>query len=87
MEFMEKTMEMRAVKRDEIMAYFLNLNGKDEGQGRIHGEDWEVEVGEEKPVKLGSFTIPAIIIVFRCKKELFDPMYSSFQLKFFRAGG
>ena len=87
LEFIEKTMEMRSIKRKEIVDYFIEINGVDNGQGRIAGKGWEVEVGPEKPVTLGKFTISSVIVVLRCQKELFDKMYSDFFMKFFRAGG
>lgn len=87
MDFIEKIVEMRAIKREEIVSYFTNINGVDAGNGKILGQGWEAEVGQEKSVALGSFAISSIIVVLRCKKELFQQMYSEFSLKFFRAGG
>lgn len=87
MEFTEKTMELRSIKRKEIVDYFIEISGVDNGQGRIAGRGWEVEVGPEKPVTLGKFTMSSVIVVLRCQKELFDKMYSDFFMRFFRAGG
>lgn len=87
MEFIEKTMEMRSIKRKEIVDYFYEINGVDNGQGRIEGPGWEVEVGPEKPVSLGKFTISSVIVILRCEKDLYDKVYNAFFMKFFRAGG
>lgn len=87
MDFIEKTFEMRAVKRSEIIGYFIKIGGIETENGIIAGEGWETEVGPESPVPLGPYTITAVNVVFRCKKELFDRMYYKFCLEFFHAGG
>jgi hypothetical protein len=34
---------MRAIRRSEIVNYFININGEDTGHGKIIGQGWEVE--------------------------------------------
>lgn len=87
MDFIVKTYEMRAVKRKEIIDYFIRIHGKETESGKIAGDGWEVEVGPEFSVPLGPFAIIAVNVVFRCKKEIFDQMYYKFSLEFFHAGG
>lgn len=87
MEFTEKVIEMRTIPRNEIVDYFIGIGGKDMGHGRIEGQDWEVEVSREKPVALGPFSIFSVIIILRCKKELFNRMYTEFCSGFLRGGG
>lgn len=87
MDFIEKTMEMRAIRRSEFIDYFTSINGRDTGSGKITGDGWEAEVSEERLVPLGPFKVIATIVVLRCKKELFEKMYKEFRMKFFRAGG
>lgn len=87
MEFIEKTLEMRGIRRDEIIDYFININGENTEYGKITGQDWEVKVSDEKFVTLGALIIPVTIVVLRSKKEIFEQMYSEFRLNFLRAGG
>lgn len=87
MEFTEKNFEMRAVKREEIVNYFIKIGGNEKEDGTITGEGWETEIGRETPVFLGSFMLPEIKITIRVKKEMFDKFYADFKLVFFHAGG
>lgn len=87
MDFIEKAFEMRAVKRNDIIDYFIKIGGKETENGIIADEDWETEVGPEFRAPLGPYSITAVNVVFRCKKELFDRMYYKFCLEFFHAGG
>lgn len=86
-DFTEKTIEMRIVKRTDIIDYFIKTGGKELADGKIAGDNWEAEIGKESPVKLGSFKISAVKVTFRCKKEFFEKMYNKFCLAFLRAGG
>lgn len=87
MDFIEKTLKMRAIRRDEIIDYFIGINGEDMGHGSIRGPYWIVEVSQEKLVALGAFMIPEISVVLRCQKEHFVEFYTGFFSKFLRAGG
>lgn len=87
MQIAEKVIEMRTIPRNEIVDYFTGIGGTDMGNGRIKGQNWEVEVGREKPVALGPFSISSVIVILRCEKELFDRMYAEFCSRFLRGGG
>lgn len=87
MNMVEKAMEMRAVKRADLIGYFIKINGKETENGRIAGDGWEVEIGQDCIVPLGSFLIPEVRVVIRCREDLFDRMYEKFRMEFFRAGG
>lgn len=87
MNMVEKSMDMRAVKRTELIEYFIKIGGKEMKNGKIAGNVWEAEIGQDCFVPLGSFLIPQVRVVFRCREDLFDRMYSKFCMQFFRAGG
>lgn len=83
----EKTLEMRGRTRDEIINYFISINGKNVCPGKLIGENWEVEVSEESRIKIGSLEIPSTTVVFRSDKENLEQMISKFRLRFLSAGG
>lgn len=87
MMIIEKTLEMRGMPREEIITYFISINGKNVCLGKFIGENWEVEVSEESRVKIGSLEIPSTTVVFRSEKENLEQMISKFRLKFLSAGG
>lgn len=87
MEYVEKIIEMRAIKRKEIIDYFLKINGEELADGRIMGDGWEAEVSQETQVSIGSYKTAAVIVTLRSRKEILNQMYSKFSLEFFRAGG
>ena len=87
MEFTEKSFEMRAIKREDIVNYFKKIGGNEKGDGMLAGEGWETEIGRETPVFLGSFILPEIKITIRARKEIFDKFYTDFNMVFLHAGG
>ncbi|MCX7709045.1 MAG: hypothetical protein N2484_04280 [Clostridia bacterium] len=87
MAILQKTLEMRGMPRTDLINYFISLHGKNIGSGKIAGENWEVEVREERLVAIGSLNIPSTIVIFRCDEEFMEPMISAFRLKFLSAGG
>lgn len=87
MEFIEETLEMRGMKRIEIINYFLGIGGKAMNEENFIGNGWEVQVDQEKLVSIGSLKIPATIVTFRCEKDLIEHMLSAFRLRFLSAGG
>lgn len=87
MDYIEKETVLRTIKRKDIIAYFIRINGKETDDGKFEGEGWKAEVGQETGAALGSFQITEVKVLIRCKKELFDRMYSKFCMEFFRAGG
>lgn len=84
---MEKVMEMRGIRRQEIVDYFIEIGGDDEGQGSFTGHGWQVEVGQENMVRLGSLEIPSTVVRLQCEEELFENMVYEFRLRFLKAGG
>ncbi len=87
MKIIEKTLEMRGMPRDEIINYFISINGKSVYLGKFVGENWEVEVSEESRIKIGSLEIPSTTVVFRSEKENLEQMILKFRLKFLSVGG
>lgn len=87
MEFVEKQLEMRGMKRIEIVNYFIDIGGQGISDEKFIGQGWEVEVSQEKTIILGSLKIPATIVILQCRKDLIEPMIVAFRLKFLSAGG
>ncbi len=86
-EFVEKSLEMRGMKRIEIVNYFISIGGTFVDQEKFIGEGWQVELGKEKIIAIGSLKIPATIVILRCRKEISDEMMDAFRLRFLSAGG
>jgi len=87
MDFLEKELEMRGMKRREIVNYFSTLTGKVIGDDLFVGKGWEVYISQEKLLAIGSLNIPSTIVKFRCTKGIMDKMIGDFRLKFLTAGG
>lgn len=87
MSIIKKELEMRGMRRSEILAYFKDISNNNSGPGKFKGPDWEVEVGEENCVSLGSIKIPSITVKFCGEKEPLDELTCTFRLKFLSAGG
>ena len=87
MEFIEEKLEMRGMKRIEIVDYFISIGGKVISDENFIGQGWEVEISKEKTIKLGSLKIPATIVILRCREELMEQILSCFRLRFLSAGG
>jgi len=87
MEFIEEKLEMRGMKRIEIVNYFISIGGKVISDGNFFGQGWEVELSKEKTIKLGSLKIPATIVILRCREDLIEQMIVAFRLRFLSAGG
>jgi hypothetical protein len=83
----ETTLEMRGMRRKELMRYFAELGGEEREHGQWTGTGWEVEIGEETFVTIGSLRIPSTMVSFRCGGEVLEQMVGAFRLKFLSAGG
>lgn len=81
------TLEMRGMKRKEIMAYFLSIDEKYLEPDQFIGEGWNAKVNEEKDVRLGSINIPSTVVEFSGNKEQLEQVIADFRLKFLTAGG
>ena len=87
MDFTEKSFEMRAVKREDIVNCFIKIRGNEKEDGTVAGEGWETEIGQETTVYLGSFILQKINITIRARKDLFDKLCADFNMVFSHAGG
>jgi len=87
LKFIEKELEMRGMRRIEIVNYFISLGGKSISPENFIGNGWEVAISKEKIIALGSLMIPATIVIFRCREELIDGIMVAFRLRFLSAGG
>ncbi len=75
----EKVLEMRGMRRQEIMDYFMSLKGI--------GEDFQVEVSEESLVSMGSLAIPTTVVIFKGDKDQLEEAIYNFRIRFLTAGG
>ena len=82
-----QVIELRGVKREEFLDYFLILGGKDLGDGKIRGLSWEVEIGPEEYLCLGTMELPSVKIIFKVEEGSFRAFLSDFRMKFIRGGG
>ena len=87
MEFTEENLEMRGMKRIDIVNYFISIGGKVIDDEKLIGQGWEVEISKEKLIKIGSLKIPATIVKLRCRKDISEQMLVDFRLRFLSAGG
>jgi hypothetical protein len=87
MEVVEKILEMRGMRRREIVAYFVEIAEIDMGEGKFRGKGWEVQVGDEDIAFLGSLKIPATRVRFVCDIQTMEKALAAFRLKFLSAGG
>lgn len=83
----EKTLEMRGIRRTEIMDYFISIDGEQIRDGKFIVGDSEVEVSEESLISIGSFKFPATLVKFHGDRELIEQLILAFRFKFLRAGG
>jgi len=83
----KETLEMRGMKREEIMTYFFSLDANHIPPNQFQGEGWHVIVSEEIQVRLGSIRIPATIVKFNGEKKSMDKVLADFRLRFLTAGG
>ena len=87
MEFVEKHLEMRGMKRIELVNYFISIGGSAMGGENFIGQGWEVKITKEEIITLGSLKIPATIVILHCRKDLIEKMMFAFRLRFLSAGG
>ena len=82
-----KILNMGGMSQARLLEYFYSIGGKNLGDGKFVGQDWEIEVQKEKIVSLGSLNIPSTIVIFRCEDAIIDNMLKDFRQKFLTAGG
>jgi len=87
MEFAEKHLEMRGMKRIELVNYFISIGSSSMSGEILIGQGWEVRIAQEKIITLGSLKIPATIVILNCREDLIEQMMLAFQLRFLSAGG
>jgi hypothetical protein len=83
----ERVLEMRGMPRIDIINYIISIGGKSSSEGKFIGDCWEVEIGEEEVITLGSIKIPSRKVTFRSDEEIVRQMISAFRLRFLSAGG
>jgi hypothetical protein len=83
----ENTLEMRGMRRREIINYFDSINGENTGFGKFTWQDCKVEVSEESIITIGTLEIPSTKVLFYGEKERIEQMIIAFRLKFLCAGG
>lgn len=82
-----QTLEMRGLKRQLLLDYFLSLGGKLIASEHIQGPDWEIQLSSEQAVNLGPITLPVVHVTFEADKEVVLKMVQAFRFRFLSAGG
>ncbi|HVJ49345.1 hypothetical protein [Desulfitobacterium sp.] len=82
-----QTLEMRGLKRQLFLDYFLTLGGRLLSPDHLQGPDWEVQLSEEQSICLGSITLPVVHVTFQAEKEVVLNMVQAFRFRFLSAGG
>jgi hypothetical protein len=83
----EKFLEMRGMRRQELVDYFISIGGESKDSVIFKGEDWSVEIKPETRVTFGAISIPATILVFHSSEETLEKLIYKFRLRFLSAGG
>ncbi|MDW7650640.1 MAG: hypothetical protein SCK29_12575 [Bacillota bacterium] len=79
-------MKRRGVPRDEYLAYFRDLGGKETEPGYFTGPGWTAEVGEVQEAKLFNQTLHEVDVTISAAEDKIDEMVHAFRIKFLRAG-
>jgi hypothetical protein len=82
-----QTLEMRGLRRQVFVEYFLSQGGNLVNWHQIHGPNWKVELGLESEIRLGSITLPLIQVTFEADKETALDLIHAFRMRFLSAGG
>lgn len=82
-----QTLEMRGLKRQLFLDYFLTLGGRLISLEHIQGPNWEVQLNTEQAINLGSITLPVVHITFEADEEVVLNMVQAFRFRFLSAGG
>lgn len=83
----EKVLEMRGMRRREIVDYFMGLNDLANKESTFSGEHFQVEISEETFFSIGSLTFHSTVVKFIGEKAQLDQAIYNFQLRFLTAGG
>jgi len=83
----EHSLEMRGMPHRDLEEYFFSIGGKHVGQGTYMFTDWNVDLGDEYYVTLGSLRIPTTKVTFRVDEERWPKIVNAFRLRFLSAGG
>lgn len=83
----EHSLEMRGMPHRELEEYFHSIGGKQVGKGMYEFSKWNVELGDEYFLKIGSLHIPTTKVTFRVEEEHWPKIVKAFNLRFLSAGG
>lgn len=82
-----QTLEMRGLKRQLFLDYFLTLEGSLISPDHIQGPNWEVRLSEEQTINLGPITLPVVYVTFQADEKVVLNMIQAFRFRFLSAGG
>lgn len=82
-----QTLEMRGLKRQVFVDYFLSQGGLLVYWDLIQSPGWEVRLGTESEISLGSITLPVVQVTFEAERETALSMIHAFRMRFLSAGG
>lgn len=82
---MDKELLMRGVRRCELLDFFQELGGVCVTDGRVEGDGYLVQLGEETEVFVGSLCLPEVRV--RIKGDRGPEVERSLFFRFLRGGG
>ncbi len=82
-----QTLEMRGLRRQVFLDYFLSRGGILVDWDLIQGPDWEVSLDLEREISLGLITLPKVLVTFKADREIALGMIHAFRMRFLSAGG
>lgn len=82
-----QTLEMRGLKRQAFVDYFLSQGGILVDWDLIHSPGWKVRLGMEREISLGSIILPVVLVTFEAERETALIMIHNFRMSFLSAGG
>jgi hypothetical protein len=83
----EKSIEMRGMRRQELVDYFTSIGGESMDAVTYKGEGWSVKIKPEIMMAFGAISIPSTILIFRTSEETLQKLIYKFRLRFLSAGG
>lgn len=85
--YFQQKLEMRGVRRQVFLDYFISQEGELVDWDRIVGSNWEIRISSETEIRLGSIILPVVQITFMADQSIANRMIHLFRMHFLSAGG
>jgi hypothetical protein len=83
----EHILDIRGIKRARLVDYFSQMDRASVSGDYIRGDNWEVQIGEEQELQMGSVKLPLVKLVFHMDDKAYQVMLQDFRIKFSCMGG